>query len=469
MRRTRLPLLSLVFALAAFWAAAAAHAALPIQHWQTGNGARVYFVETRALPILDLSVTFPAGSAYDAPGKAGLANLTRHLLSLGAAGLSEEAIATGLADVGAELGGSFDRDRAGLSLRTLSGLDARGPALDLFTKVLQRPDFPEAVLGREKARVVSAIKEGEAKPEVIADKAFYARLYPDHPYGRPEVGTVETVPTLRRADLEAFYQSHYRANRAVIAMIGDLSPEEARALAERLSGGLPAGATPAPAELPEVAALADAASERLAHPASQSHILMGVPGVARGDPDYYALYVGNYVLGGGGFDSRLMDEVREKRGYAYSAYSYFLPLAEPGPFQIGLQTKKQLTDEALKVVHDTLTAFIRSGPTTAELAQAKNNIVGGFPLRIDSNAKILDYLAVIGFYRLPLTYLEDFPREVAAVTAAQVRAAFARHVQPGRMVTVVVGPEAPGGPVAAADDGAKPAADDGGGANAAAP
>jgi zinc protease len=157
------------------------------------------------------------------------------------------------------------------------------------------------------------------------------------------------------------------------------------------------------------------------------------------DPDYFPLLVGNYVLGGGGFDSRILDEIRQKRGLAYSAYSYFIPYKQPGPFQIGVQTKKGDADAALKVLHETLDRFVKDGPTEAELKQAKNNIVLGFPLRIDSNRKILDFLGVIGFYDLPLSYLEDYPKAVAKVTVADVRDAFRRRVQPDSLITVIVG------------------------------
>ena len=182
--------------------------------------------------------------------------------------------------------------------------------------------------------------------------------------------------------------------------------------------------------------------ERIPHPASQSHILLGYPGIKRGDPDYFPLYVGNYILGGGGFVSRLTEEVREKRGLVYSVYSYFMPLAELGPFQIGLQTKREQADEALAVVRQTLAKFIQSGPTTKEMKAAKDNIIGGFPLRVDSNGKILSYLSVIGFYGLPLTYLDDFNQQIAKVTPAQVKEAFARRVRPDHMVTVIVGGDA---------------------------
>jgi zinc protease len=178
---------------------------------------------------------------------------------------------------------------------------------------------------------------------------------------------------------------------------------------------------------------------RIAHPASQSHILLGYPGIKRGDPDLFPLYVGNYILGGGGFVSRLTEEVREKRGLVYSVYSYFMPMAELGPFQIGLQTKKDQANAALKLVHETLDKFLKNGVTEKELIAAKANIIGGFPMRIDSNGKILDYLSVIGFYKLPLNYLDEYNKKVASVTTAQIKEAFNRRLKPENFVTVIVG------------------------------
>ncbi len=178
---------------------------------------------------------------------------------------------------------------------------------------------------------------------------------------------------------------------------------------------------------------------RIAHPASQAHILIGAPALQRGDPDYFTLTVGNYILGGGGFVSRLTREVREKRALSYSVYSYFSPMAQPGPFQIGLQTKKEQADEALKVVRATLAAYLRDGPTPQELKAAKDNLIGGFSLRIDNNRKILDNIAAIGYYQLPLDYLDTWTAQIAKVTVPGIKAAFARKVAPDKLATVVVG------------------------------
>jgi zinc protease len=418
----------LLFSLASF-------AGVKIEHWQTSTGAEVYFVENRDLPIIDISINFAAGSARDTAAKAGLSAITRHMMTTGAAGMSEEDISKRMADIGAILGGDHDLDRAGFKLRTLSSARERDQALDIYTKILQQPDFPDAILQREKTRIIAGLKESATKPDSISSKTFMKALYGDHPYALDS--EEETVNAIQRVDLVRFYQAYYGANNAVIAMIGDMSREQAAEIAERLSAGLPKAENP-PA-LPDVALPLQAKDQRIEHPATQSHIVLGYPGVRRGDPDYFPLYVGNYILGGGGFVSRLTEEVREKRGLVYSVYSYFMPMAVEGPFQIGLQTKKEQGEEALKVVRETLDNFMKKGVTEAELKAAKQNIIGGFPLRLDSNAKILDYLAVIGFYKLPLTYLDDFNKEVDKVTTAQIKEAFNRRLNTDNMVTVIVG------------------------------
>jgi len=417
--------------------ALSAQAAVNIQHWQTSSGAEVYFVENHDLPIVDLSVNFAAGSARDTAEKSGLAGITRYMMTLGAAGMNDEVIANKLADIGAVLGGEFDGDRAALKLRTLSSEREQKQALDVFGKILQKPDFPASVLAREKARIISGLEESATQPEGMVNKAFMTALYGSHPYSLDESGEIATVAKLSVADLQAFYQQYYRANGAVIAMMGDLSRAQAEAIAESMASGLPKG--PANPAIAQVTYPKASVTQRIAHPASQSHILLGYPGIKRGDPDLFPLYLGNYVLGGGGFVSRLTEEVREKRGLVYSVYSYFMPMAEVGTFQIGLQTKKEQADEALKIVRATLADFLAKGVTDAELKAAKANVIGGFPMRIDSNSKILDYLAVIGFYKLPLNYLDEYNSKVAAVTAAQIKDAFNRRLKPENFVTVIVG------------------------------
>ncbi len=415
--------------------ACAAQAALPIQHWITASGTRVYFVESRSIPMLDINVGFDAGGRRAPADKSGLSGLTHTLVKAGSAERSEEEISRRIADVGAQLGGSVDRDRAGLSLRTLSSERERTQAIATFAEMLQTPAFPDAAFAREQARLLDAVREDETKPDVIASKAFYRLLYAAHPYALAP--TPESVLRIGRADVEGFYRANYVAARAVVTIIGDADRALAEQIAEQLSAGLPrASAAPLP-----LAPVTQAASQTLhiAHPASQSHILLGLPAIARDDPDYFPLLVGNYTLGGGGLVSRLMREVREKRGYAYDVYSYFLPLAQEGPFQIGLQTKKDQAEAALAQVRVVLDEFLARGPSPAEMKAAKQNLVGGFALRIDSNRKLLEQVALIGFYQLPLSWLDDFSARVEKVSAAEVRAAFARRVRPEHLVTVVVG------------------------------
>jgi len=426
-------------ALALVAAAAPALAILPIQHWQTSGGARVYFVENRDLPILDVSIEFPAGAGYDRAELAGLASMTNRMLAGGADGLSEDDIARRAADVGAQLGPRFDTDRAGYEVRTLSSAREREQALDVMARLLRDPSFPQEVLEREKARQISALKEADTRPETIASRAFYRLIFRDHPYGLRASGEVDTIAKITRADIENFYRRHYSGQYATVAIMGDVSRAQAEAIAEQLTRGLPAaqGAEPS---LPLVRDLEKGAVRTIGHHATQAHILIGAPGVRRDDPDYFSLFVGNHILGGSGLVSRLTEEVRNKRGLAYSAYSYFAPLQRRGAFLIGMQTQRDQAGRALEVVRRTLRDFVAKGPTDGELDAAKRNIVGGFPLRIDSNAKIHEYLALIGFYRLPLSYLEDFVKNIEQVTVAGIRDAYQRRVDLNRLVTVVVGP-----------------------------
>jgi zinc protease len=309
--------------------------------------------------------------------------------------------------------------------------------MDLFATLLQKPDFPATVLEREKARSIAGLREAATQPESISDKAFSQALFGNHPYALAESVEPETVEKITRDDLVGFYRAHYTRSNVVVAIIGDVTRQQAEAMVEQLTASLPEGL--APPALPPVPLPPQPVERRIPHPAAQSHILIGQPGIKRGDPDYFPLYVGNYILGGGGFVSRLTEEVREKRGLAYSVYSYFMPMREAGPFQIGLQTKREQTEQALALVRETLKKFVKEGPTAKELKAAKDNLTGGFALRLDSNSKVLDYLSVIGFYGLPLTWLDDYVGQINKVTLAQVKDAFTRRIRPEQMVTVVVG------------------------------
>lgn len=430
----------LFISLFTFVAAAPAAAALKIQSWTLENGARVLFVENRTIPVLDVSVDFDAGARRDPKGKSGTAALTNAMLARGVraeAGepaMTEAAISDTMADTAAQRGGAAGTDRASLTLRTLSSVTEREAAVALLARILAHPSFPQGFLARDKARTIAAIREEETKPDAIAEKAFWRAMYGEHPYGNHP--TVASVQSISRDDLVAFHQRHYVTTQAVVSMIGAVSRAEADLIARQLTRRLPKG-TPLPG-MPPVRAVA-VREQTIPHPASQAHVLLGMPAIARGDPDYFPLMVGNYTLGGGGFVSRLMHEVREKRGLSYSVYSYFNPMAQPGPFEAGLQTQKGQAEEALKVVRETISTFLQEGPSPQELQAAQDNLIGGFALRIDNNRKILDNIAMIGFYGLPLNYLDTWTANVEKVTIAEIKAAFSRKLALERMSTVVVG------------------------------
>lgn len=437
-----------VLALAAVALSGPAHAGPQIQHWTADNGTRVYFVESRALPLIDIRIDFAAGSAYDPAGKSGLASMTRSLLDIGSEGLDEQEISERIADSGAQIGGSTDEDRSGLGIRTLSSPQERDAAVELAARLLARPTFPADALERERARAVASLREALTRPAPLAERRFSAAIYGDHPYGRS--ADLASIAAITQDDLKDFHRRYYTANNASVTIVGDVGRRDAERIAAVLTQPLPAGEPPAALSQPVQPARH---TEHIANPSAQAHVLAGMPGLSRQDPDYFPLLVGNYVLGGGGFVSRLTKEVREKRGFAYSVYSYFMPNLVAGPFQIGLQTRGSQTQDALKVVEETLAAFIAEGPTAAELKAAHDNLINGFGLRLDANGKILDHVAMIGFYRLPLDWLDTYPQQVAAVTAEQIRDAFARRIRLEHLVVVTAGGD---GDTAGADQQAAP-------------
>lgn len=407
-----------------------------IEHWTTKNGARVYFVHAPELPIVDMRIVFDAGAARDAEDP-GLAILTNGLLAEGAGGMSATQIAEKFESIGAQFGNSAHRDMATLTLRTLSDKKIFDQAVSVLKTILSKPDFPQNAFERERSRLLTALKRNKQDPGAIADEAFYKAVFGQHPYSSLPSGTEEGVNGLSVEKLKNFYQQYYVGRNAVVAIVGDLNRQAAENLAESLMETLPEG-QPA-ASLPVVDVLQEAKEIKIDHPSAQTHILVGQPGMKRGDPDYFALYVGNHMLGGSGLVARLSGEIREKRGLAYSSYSYFMPMREFGPYTIGVQTKNESAQESLDVLRETISKFVKEGPTAEELESSKKNITGGFPLRISSNKKIIDYIAMIGFYQLPLDYLDTFNDRIQAVTAEDIKKAFQKRVHPDRMVTVLVG------------------------------
>jgi zinc protease len=413
-----------------------AHAGPKIENWTTTNGLRVYYVHAPELPMLDMRLAFDAGSARDG-AKPGLAMLTNSMLDKGAAGLSEDQLAEQFESIGAGFGSGTSMDMASVSLRTLTLEKEQKAALDTWLKVLSKPDFPQKDFERVQKLTLVGLQAEKQDPASLGSKAFYKALYGDHPYGQSENGTEESIPALKIDDLKAFYQQYYVAKNGLLAIVGAVDRKQAEALAEQVAAVLPTGEAAAP--IPEVKPLTEAKTVKIPYPSAQSHILLGQIGDKRGDADYFTLYMGNQVLGGSGFTSRLMKEVRDARGLSYSVDSYFAPFAQLGVFEVSLQTKKAQTEDALKVVREVLAKFQKAGPTSEELEAAKKDITGGFPLRTANNSQIVEYVGIIGFYKLPLDYLDTFTGKINALSREQIADAFTRRVQPDKMVTVIVG------------------------------
>lgn len=409
-----------------------------IQKWTTENGASVYFVNAPELPMVDINIVFNAGAARDADHP-GLAKLTNAMLDEGAADLDADAIADAFSSVGANYSASSQRDMAILSLRTLTDPNAFDTSVNMFAKILSSPSFPETSFLRIKQQLLTGLQAEKQSPKSLATRTFFQELYGEHPYAQMPAGDTVSVEKINLADLKAFYQQYYVAKNAVVVIVGDVSKSQAQQLATRLTVHLKSGE--AAPELPVVSSFNQDKEIVLPFPSSQTTIMMGQVGISRDDPGYFPLYVGNHILGGSGLVSILSDEVREKRGLTYGVYSYFSPMQQSGPYVFGMQTRNDQTEQALKVLKDTLNTYIKNGPSQAQLTAAKQNITGGFALRVDSNSKIADYLSMIGFYNLPLDYLDSFNDKINAVTVADIKEAFKRRVHADNMLTVLVGGE----------------------------
>ena len=420
-----------------------AWAGIPIQHWTQPGGARVYLVESPAIPMVDVQIDLDAGGRRDPADKPGLANLMASGTSNGvrASGslpaMDEHQLSEAWADLGASFGGSASADRMSFALRSLIYPDLLDKALGLAARQLGEPSFPEAPWLRDRPKLIASLKEANTRPATLAARAFNRAVYGSHPYGWEM--TEESLLRTSVADLRALHASAVRACDARVSVVGALNRAQADAMVTRLLARLPKTACAPQPSVPEVQPLAQASEQRIAFASAQAHVLLGQPGYQRNDPDFFALTVGNHILGGGGFTARLTEEVREKRGLTYSVYSYFAPGLHAGAFTIGLQTRPDQAEQALTLVREVLAKFVTEGPREKELQAAKDNLIGGFALRLDSNRKLLDNVANIAWNGLPLDYLDTWTQRVERLTVADVRAAFARKVQPANLATVVLG------------------------------
>lgn len=423
---------------------ASAHAILPIEQLESFKGAKAYLVQTKSLPMVDIEISIDAGDRYDPADKSGLATVAGQLLSYGAKSskglLTEAQIADEIADLGANVSISVGGERAIMRIRSLSRQDLRERAVQLASSLLAAPTYDPKILAREKQRMTTAILESETKPEAVLERRFRKSVYGNYPLGNSP--SVQTVANISAADLQQFHKQFYRGDRMIVSIVGDVGQSEAAQIVQDLLKDVPQSG-PSIAALPELgrSPVEPLNQREISIPFStqQAHIAMGMTAITRNNPDYFPLLVGNYVLGGGGFVSQLVSEVREKRGLAYSVFSYFAPGKDTGIFQAGVQTKSDQAALAVEVMSATIEKFIANGPTQKELDAAKANLMNGFPLRIDNNRKLLDNVSAIAWNNLPLNTLEIWTKQVEAVTLDQVKAAFQKYLAMDRMKIVILG------------------------------
>jgi zinc protease len=410
--------------------------AAPLAHREVlANGIRLLVAPRPAIPIVALRVSLRAGSTADPPDAPGLANLTAELLTRGTAKRTGPELDRAIEFVGGALEADASRDGTTVSLAVLKkDLDL---GLDLLAEALLTPTFPDEELKRKVAEIEAALRRSEENPEAVAGRALARLIYAGHPYAHPIAGTVESVGRLTRDQVVAFHRAYYRPDAATIAVVGDVTVDEIRAaIGRRLDGwARPASAPPA---VPLAPAQPAVAAEKIARDLTQATVYLGRPGVRHGDPDYFPLLVANYILGGGSA-SRLYTRVREERGLAYSVYSSLSPGLYGASLTVGLQTRVEAVDEAVRVVRAEMAGMGQPPIDARELSLAKSYLIGSFPLRLDTSRKVADLLVGVEDYGLGLDYPERFRSEVGKVSAADVVRVAARYLDPATFSSVTVG------------------------------
>jgi zinc protease len=419
-------------ALGGVWAAPAR--ALEIREAVSPAGQAFWLVEEPAIPIVAVEISFAGGARLDPPGKAGLARLFAGMLEEGAGGMDATAFATRRDELAARFGFDSERDSIRVSATMLA--EILEPSVELLARALAEPRFDPAALERVRGQLLSAIAEEANDPEKVAAKAWYARAFPGHPYGTPPDGTAESVAAITRADLVAARGRLLQRARAHIGVVGAVGVEKAGWLVDTLLAGVEAGA---PLERGRVGQAPPPGLEVIEVDVPQSAAVFGHAGIPRADPDFIPAYVMNYILGGGGFSSRLMLEVREKRGLAYGVYTYLSTLDEAALYLGGVQTVNARMAETLEVIRAEWARMAAEGATQAELEAAKRYLTGAFPLNLDSNAKIADYLVFLQDEGLGSDYVERRNAMIEAVSLADIRRVAARLLKPEALAIVVAG------------------------------
>jgi zinc protease len=406
----------------------------PVQRMTLSNEMVLLTSEERSLPFVTLQLLIDGGSRRDSTGEEGAAYLTAKGLLLGTAKRGEKAINEELDFMGASLNSSPARDYASLTLRVLKKDLEKG--FDLFMEVLTQPTFPREEVGREVQKTLAAIQAAEDQPEEVAEKAFQENLFLSGPYRHPVEGTKKSLPLMTRETLDRFYKKNYHPNRSILAVVGDITQEEVKT---KLIPGLekwPKGkASDAP--VPNVFAKGPK-TVKIDRMLTQANIILGHAGVSRDNPDFYALTVMNYILGGGGFSSRLMEEVRNKRGLAYSVYSFFEPGKFPGSFQIGLQTKNVSAREAISLAREEMKRIQKEPVSEKEIEGARKYLIGSFPMRMDTQGKLVNFLLQVEYYGLGLDYPERYSQLIQGVSREDVLRVARKYLQPEKCILVVV-------------------------------
>ena len=410
--------------------------ALDIQSWKTPEGAKVLFVETKGLPMLDIRLNFDAASSRDGD-KPGVALMTNNLIGTATKNKDEEQIIQDFESIGANLSVNSLKDMSMVSLRTLTRPKILRKAIHYFKEVVTEPVFKHKYLARDKRQTYQAFEADKQSPGAIANKEFDRLIFNDHPYAHPKAGTEESLRGITIEDLQNHYRQYYVAKNMNIAIVGDIDKAKAMTIARMLSQGFREGEKP-PLN-PMISPLKKPIEKHIEFPSTQTHLLIGHSGISRKHPDYYSLYIGNHILGGSGLTSILSEEIREKRGLTYSVYSFFSKMKSNGYFQIKAQTKNKDVNVSRQVALETLEKFIKEPVDQERFDDAKDNIIGGFALETSSNSNILTYLSVIGFYDLPLTYLDDFISYIEKTSPDSVQDSFKRLINTDNLVILSVG------------------------------
>lgn len=408
-----------------------------IEQWQTPNGVKVVFYRAMEVPMLDVSLAFAAGSAYD-DKQFGLSHLTTLLMNQGNAGKDATAIAESLDEYGAQYNAEVNRDMAIFNLRTLTSQEALNQAVKTFATIIQHPDFPEEALQRGKMQTEMSIKQMQESADETANVQFFNALYQQHPYAHSSRGTIESIKTIQKKQLIDFYKRYFVAQNAVIVLVGAIDKSQAERIALEITKDLPKGE--AAPSLPKASVINKPEQIQVKFPSSQTVVRLGTIGIDHQNPDYFPLIVGNYILGGGPLVSRLAIEVREKQGLTYNINSQIVPMPGMGPFLIGFSTRHNQSAKALDITQKTLDEFIQNGPSPQELSDAKQYLAGNFALSLASNKQIANILLRMRFYNLPENYLDTYVTRIQAVTQNDIKHAIQRLLNPKHMILTTVGP-----------------------------